>query len=195
MKADHKTLSDLIVERKADLRMTDRAICAKYGWIQQTFSAWRNGSIPRPDVRPGIAEFLGISADELDHICDQQQARAQHAEIAKVSDRKAGRFKFVRTSKSSHVPRERYSALIETNVMEPALLYGTRAWVEPSMWPVPGYDVFVHGPNGSAWLGRLVAINGTSAHLTRHNAEGEIVVENVQAIHPVVLAERIPDTK
>ncbi len=191
----------LLAERQRALHMTERAVAEKYGWVQQTYSAWKRGTLPRPDVRDAIADFLGLTREEVDKLCEEAIERAapgigvfdtaqQHG---KVSDRKEGRFKFEPIQHGygvSYIPRGRYFVRIETNVMEPVLLYGTRAWVDPAVWPKPGNEVIVHGAKGTAWIGRLEAVEGQKVRLSRYGLP-DVVVDSHEAIHVIVLAERV----
>lgn len=192
--------ASLLADRQRALRLTERAVAEKYGWVQQTYSSWKRGTLPRPDVRDALADFMDVPRKELDKLCEEAQERAapgigvfdtaqQHG---KVSDRKEGKLKFEPIQHGygvSYIPRGRYFVRIETNVMEPALLYGTRAWIDPSVWPRPGNDVIVHAPKGVAWLGRLEAVEGQKVRLSRYGMP-DVVVDSHEAIHVIVLAER-----
>ena len=195
-------LAMLIAERQRSLGLIERAVAEKYGWVQQTYSTWKRGTIPRPDVRDALADFLDMPRAELDSLCSEAQERAAPGigvfdtaqPHGKVSDRKDGKFKFDQIQHGygvSYIPRGRYAVRVETNVMEPALLYGARVWADPAAWPRPGNDVFVHGAKGAAWIGRLEAIDGQTARLSQYGRPGGVVVENFEAIHVVVLAERV----
>ena len=195
-------LALMLSERQRTLGLTDRAVAEKYGWVQQTYSTWKRGTIPRSDVRDSLADFLSLERADLDSLCDEAQERAAPGigvfdtaqPHGKVSDRKEGKFKFDPIQHGygvSYVPRGRYSVRVETNVMEPALIFGARVWADPAVWPQPGNDVFVHGLKGVAWIGRLEAIDGRTARVSQYGRPVGVVVENFEAIHVIVLAERV----
>ena len=196
-------LAAMLAERQATENLTDRTIAERYGWIQQTYSKWKAGHVPSPKARDSIADFLGVARDEVDQLCDTAKEQiAERDDVAafghvqergKVADRKEGRFKFDPINVGfgpSYVPYGRYSVKVDTNVMEPALLYGCRVWVDSRTFPKPGNEVFVHSAKGVAWIGRLVAIDGQTARLQQYGREGTMDVP-FEAIHPVVLAERL----
>lgn len=61
-----RTLAQLITERRAALgQSNDDELIALTGRNQTTVSGWRNGKWPGTDVLDVVAEWLGISYDEL----------------------------------------------------------------------------------------------------------------------------------
>jgi phage repressor protein C with HTH and peptisase S24 domain len=196
-------LAMMIAERQHSQNLTDRAISERYGWVQQTFSKWKSGHVPSQKVRDSIADFLGVTRDEVDRLCDAAKAEVaekndialfgQAHERGKVADRKEGRFKFdpVNVGYGLHnIPYGKYMVRVETNVMEPVLLYGCRVWLDTRVFPKPGNEVIVHGPRGVAWIGRLVSIDGDKARLQQYGRPDPFEVA-FEAIHPVILAERL----
>ncbi|THK34465.1 XRE family transcriptional regulator [Ensifer sp. MPMI2T] len=182
----------MLKNEQAKRGQKDREAAAEIDVLQQTFSAWKHGSLPRPNKYDAVAAYLKISHDMLDELVEE----ARHStgstklpqldkarEYGRVSDRKEGKFKF------DSLPTSKYAARIDTNVMEPALLYGRKAWLDPAVWPAIGHEVIVHGRRGAAWLGRLAAMDDSKAVI--ENASGRIVIDDVQAIHAVVLSERV----
>jgi hypothetical protein len=73
--------------------------------------------------------------------------------------------------------------------MEPALMVGTKAWLDPAVWPKPGNEVMVHAKGGAAWLGRLVSIADGRAEIER--PAGTMTIRDVEAVHVIVLSERV----
>lgn len=193
----------MIAHEQKTLGQTDREICEKYGWLQQSFSKWKHGTVPRLPAHESLAEFLGIDRSMLDELIDEARqstgntklpplaALDRASEYGKVTDRKAGKFRFdpVNDGRKA-IPEGRYSITIDTKIMEPALLVGTKAWLDPGVWPAIGNEVMVYGRAGNAWLGRLAALDGESARLTRY-AGPDVAINDVQAVHVVVLSERI----
>ncbi len=195
-------LALMLSDRQKALKLTDRAVGEKYGWMQQTYNSWKRGTIPRDDVRDGLADFLDVPRAEVDSLAEEAKARAGTAldmstldtvqEKAKISDRKEGKFKFEPALSGygpNYVPYGRYVVRVDTNVMEPALLYGCRVWVDSRPFPKPGNEVFVHSGKGAAWIGRLVSIDGDKARLAQYGRAAEFDVP-IEAIHVIVLAER-----
>lgn len=197
-------LALMLSDRQKALKLTDRAVGEKYGWMQQTFNSWKRGTIPRDDVRDALAAFLDVPRAEVDQLAEEAKARAATTsdvaafdsaqEKGKVSDRQKGKFKFEPAMSGygpNYVPYGRYAVRVDTNVMEPALLYGCRVWVDSRHFPKPGNEVFVHAGRGVAWIGRLVSIAGDTARLQQY---GQVEPFDVpfEAIHTIVLAERIP---
>lgn len=182
---------------------TDRQIATEFDWLQQTFNRWKAGSLPRPHMYPSIAKFLKISVDMVTELVEEAVVSQSTTKLpkavtfnsarvyGKVTDRKAGKYGFEAYNQGRrHIPEGRYCILIETKVMEPALVVGTKAWLDPGVWPQVGNDVLVHSAGGAAWIGRLAANNGATADLERH-AGPPVTVRDVKAIHVIVLAERV----
>lgn len=209
MPSSELSLAQMIVDRQKSLALTDRAVSEKYGWLQQTYNAWKHGRVPKETAFGGLSDFLGIGLQEIEDLATEARKSNEInkkpsavnltsflavQERGNVSDRKAGKFKFDayrRGYGSIYVPEGRYSVQIDTNVMEPVLIFGARAWLDPAVWPRPGTDVIVHADKGAAWIGRLEAIDGTTARLLQYGRPVGVNVENFKAIHVIVLAERV----
>lgn len=189
-------LSQMLVHEQRSRGLTERAAAEEIGCLQQTFGSWKRGTIPRPHVFDALANWLRISPDMMAELAEEARQSAGNTKLpkltafaqtlhhGKVTDRKEGKFRF------THLPAGRYSVQIDTKVMEPALLVGTKAWLDPAVWPRVGHEVMVFAKGGNAWLGRLAALDGDRAELTRENG-GPVSVTDVQAVHVVVLSERI----
>lgn len=197
-------LALMITDRQKALKLTDRAVGEKYGWMQQTYSSWKRGTVPRDDVRDDLADFLGLPRDEVDGLCEKAKEQVSVGlgmsaldsaqEKGNISDRKEGRFKFEPAMVGygpNYIPYGRYAVRVDTNVMEPVFLYGCRVWVDSRTFPRPGNEVFAHGGRGVAWIGQLVSIDGDKARLRQYGRQDEFDV-SFEAIHVIVLAERLP---
>lgn len=189
-------LSQMLAHEQKRREMSEREIADEYGWKQQSFSQWKTGTIPRTAWFGKLAAFLRISPKMVGELVVEAKTSTGNTKLPKtldlarayprghVSDRKAGKFRF------DDVPIARYSITVDTKVMEPALLVGTKAWLDPGIWPQAGNDVLVYGRSGNAWLGRLVALEGNIAEITRHDGP-DMRITDVQAVHVVVLSERL----
>lgn len=195
-------LSQMLIAEQARRGQTDREAAAEMEVLQQTFSAWKSGSIPRPNKYDVVASWLRIAPNEMIELVDETREGASDARLPKlsayntartygrISDRKEGKYKFDPVNAGrKRVPEGRYAVTIDTKVMEPALIVGTKAWLDPGIWPRPGNEVMVHAKGGFAWLGRLVSFADGKAVI--ENSAGQHAVDNVEAVHAVVLAERI----
>ncbi|QWY83254.1 XRE family helix-turn-helix protein [Rhizobium phage RHph_X2_25] len=195
-------LSQMLLNEQGRRGQTDREAAAEIGVLQQTYSAWKHKTIPRPNTFGPLAKFLNISIEMLEELCEEARESTgstklprldKAREYGRVSDRKEGKFKFDPVNVGrKRIPEGRYTILVGTNVMEPALLYGTKAWLDPAVWPRVGNEVLVHSKGGVAWLGRLEALDNGRAEISQHGG-GRIVVDDVQAVHAVVLSERVAD--
>lgn len=195
-------LSQMIAHEQKTRGLTDRQICEQYGWLQQSFSKWKRDTIPRLPTHESLAAFLRISRAMLDELIEEAKISTGNTklpplsmldranEYGKVTDRKAGKFRFdpVNDGRKA-IPEGRYTITIDTKVMEPALMVGTKAWLDPGVWPKAGNEVMVYGKAGNAWLGRLVTLDGERAEI--ESAAGRLAITDVQAVHVVVLSERI----
>jgi hypothetical protein len=186
-------LSQMLAAELKHRRTSETVIAKKFGWSKQTFNTWKNdGVIPRQQWHVALAEFLEINLDELEMLVDEAEAstgntklpRIEPPTLGRVTDRKDGKFHF------DAVPDGRYAVRIDTRVMEPALVLGGIAWAQPGAWPQTGHDVIVHIKGGSARIGQFVSFADGVAVLRRHQAP-EITVRDVQAVHVIVLSERV----
>lgn len=184
--------------------LTDVDVAAEIGVSQQTFNAWKGGVVPRPNKYAAVASYLQISDDMMVELAEEARISTGNTKLPKltayntartygrVSDRKEGKYKFDPVNAGrKRIPEGRYAIEVGTNVMEPALLYGTKVWVDPGIWPTAGNEVLVHAKGGFAWLGRLEKMGNETAEISQDALEGTIVVKDVLAVHVVVLAERI----
>lgn len=183
----------LIEEQRANA-LTDRNVADQIGVSQQTYNAWKAGHTPRKTVRGKIGTFLRLTLDEVDALIETEPTkevplRAYSAvrSYGRIADRKDGKFKFDSTRKA--VPEGRYALVVDTKVMEPALRVGCKVWLDPGVWPRVGDEVVVHAKGGVAWIGQLAEL-GATVRLTRYAGE-PVVIENIAAVHVVVLAERV----
>jgi len=191
-----KTLAQMLIDQQKARGMTDRAASTEIGVLQQTYSNWKAGTIPRENAHAGIAKFLGIPIGDIDGLIDEAGASSNETPLSayssarvygRVADRKDGKFKFDTSRKA--VPEGRYAVVVDTKVMEPAFRVGCKVWLDPGVWPRVGDDVIVHTKGGVAWIGQLAEL-GEVVRLRRY-AGPEAVVGNVAAVHVIVLAERV----
>lgn len=190
----------MLTAEQQKLGLTDREVATQNGWLQQTFSRWKMGSLPRPHMYASIADFLGVPIETVKEAVEEatQTTRARTVSVfgaaavhGTISDRKEGKFKFPPpTYAAKNVPNGRYAILIDTKVMEPALLVGTKAWLDPAVWPLVGHEVLVHTKSGAAWIGRLVEMGNGTARLERYNA-APLTIHDVRSVHVIVLSERV----
>ena len=195
--------AQMLLNEQTKRGMTDREIAEKHNWLQQTFSRWKMGSLPRPHMFASIAHFLQIDTAMVRELVDEAKDSAGNTKLpnvgafntariyGKVVDRKDGKYSFEPFNRGrKRVPEGRYAIHIDTKVMEPALLVGTKAWVDPAVWPRMGMEVIVHAKGGAAWIGRLVSVSDGQAILDRL-AGGSMTVRDVEAVHVIVLSERV----
>lgn len=180
--------------------LTDREVATQYDWVQQTFNRWKMGSLPRQHMFASIGAFLGISTEAVAELVEEAGQTTGNTKLAaayggvkiygKVTDRKAGKYAFEAFNQGrKRIPEGRYAILIDTKVMEPALPVGTKAWLDPAIWPKPGNEVMVHAKGGVAWLGRLVGLVADRAEIQTDGKE--MTIRDVEAVHVIVLSERI----
>jgi hypothetical protein len=193
--------AQMLVNEQTKQGLTDREVAAKYDWLQQTFSRWKMGSLPRSHMFASIAAFLGIPTEQVAEIVEEAGQSASSTKLpvtfggvrtyGRVTDRKDGKYVFEAYNQGrKRIPEGRYAILIDTKVMEPALMVGTKAWLDPAVWPKPGNEVMVHAKGGAAWLGRLVSIADGRAEIERP-AVGTMTIRDVEAVHVIVLSERV----
>jgi transcriptional regulator with XRE-family HTH domain len=182
---------------------SERELAREFGWSQQAFNTWKTGSVPRQQFYQRISDFLRIPLSDIEMLTDEARTSTGNTKLpkmdpiyGKVADRKEGRFSFSATTDADGVvgmryPLTRYAIRIDTKVMEPALLVGTKAWADPAVWPQVGNDVIAHSKSGQSWIGRLASIENGAATVEHYTSDKKVVVKDVEAIHVIVLAERI----
>jgi len=178
---------------------SERELAREFGWSQQAFNTWLKGGIPRPQFYFRLGEFLNIGQEDLLMLLDEARESTGNTRLpkadqiyGKVSDRKDGRYSFPLVDTvggGRRFPLGRYAIRIDTKVMEPALLVGTKAWCDPATWPRVGHEVLVHS-KGAAWIGRLISLEDSTATIERNI--GPVTIRDVEAVHVIVLSERIP---
>lgn len=195
--------AQMLLNEQTKRGLTDREIAEKHNWLQQTFSRWKMGSLPRPHMFASISTFLQINVEMVRELVDEARDSTGNTKLPKVGafntariygkvvDRKNGKYAFDAFNHGrKRIPEGRYAIAIDTKVMEPALLVGTKAWVDPAIWPKPGNEVVVHAKGGTAWLGRLTAISQDRADIEQLSG-GSMTVRDVEAVHVIVLSERV----
>jgi hypothetical protein len=192
----------MLINEQTRQGLTDREVSAKFDWLQQTFSRWKMGSLPRPHMFASIANFLQISTDMVAELIDEATTSTGNTKLpaglktasvyGRVTDRKEGKYVFEPFNMGrKRIPEGRYAVLVDTKVMEPALLVGTKAWADPGVWPQAGNEVMVHAKGGVAWIGKLVSLADGEAVISQYARSGNLTVRNVEAIHVIVLSERV----
>lgn len=177
---------------------SERELAREFGWSQQAFNTWKTGGIPRQQFYQRIGDFLRIPIDDVATLLDEARESTGNTKLpkmdpiyGKVTDRKEGKYSFSAEDGGMRYPLTRYCIRIDTKAMEPALLVGTKAWADPSLWPKVGNEVLVHSKGGIAWLGRLGAIENSEATLVHYASDKKIVVKDVEAVHVIAAAERV----
>jgi hypothetical protein len=187
-----------LINEQTKRGLTDREIAEKHNWLQQTFNRWKMGSLPRDHMYGSIANFLGVTNDKVRELVEEARANSETTPKSFgatsvhgiVADRKEGKYKFPPPQfAGKNIPHGRYAILVDTKIMEPALLAGTKAWLDTTLWPSAGNEVLVHTKSGFAWIGRFVAIADGSADIERGGQT--MTIRDVRAIHVIVLSERV----
>lgn len=192
-----RLLQSILKEQKRRA-VKDRAVYEELGVPQQTYSTWKAGVIPRPRQFPAIAAFLGVPEDDVADMA-REASEAVSGTITtitsarvygRMSDRKAGKFKFDPINDGrKRIPEGRYAVVVDTKVMEPVFHVGVKAWLDPSRWPAVGDDVLAHS-GGFAWIGRFEGMSNGAVQLGRYDGS-RLEVKNVEAVHVIVLSERV----
>lgn len=192
-------LSQLIINEQKTRGLNERECATELGVLQQTYSTWKAGRVPREKVWPALAAFLHISEDALKELIDEVSEAPSSGKLpalsvythartyGRMADRKEAKLKFDTSRKT--VPEGRYAVIVDTKIMEPALPVGCKAWLDPGIWPKPGNDVVAHA-RGNGWIGRLVSLENGNATLHRFGAD-PVEIADVDAVHVIVLSERI----
>lgn len=193
-------LASLIAAEQMRRGLTEREAATLCGVLQQTFSAWKRGVVPRDNKRQTLSTFLGLSLNDLNAAVADAESEQTTAKLprmgsfdtvrqyGRLDDEVEGRWIFDTSRKA--VPEGRYSIQVETRAMEPALRQNTRVWADPSVTARVGDEVMVHVDGGSAWIGILEHWEIGKASISRPNGWRR-TIENVVAVHTIVLAERI----
>jgi hypothetical protein len=197
-------LAQMLIHRQKQLEATDRAICEEYGWLQQTYNNWKGGAAPRSPWYDSVASYLGVTPHDVEELAEEAKISKGSRKIPKLSvysaAREYGEVKDASTGEyffnafnvgRRHIPEGRYAFIVDTAVMEPSLRQGTRAFADGSIWAKPGNEVMVHADNGEAWLGELVSMKDGGVQIRQYNPDRTFSLKEINAVHPVVLSERI----
>lgn len=200
MTAKKTRLAQMIAAEQIKRGLNERDAAAHCGVIQQTFSAWKRGVVPRDNKLAGLTAFLGISPEMMDELVEEAAVSLGSTklprmgsfdtarEYGRIADRKDGKWKFD-TSRTA-IPAGRYAIQMDTKCMEPALRLGTRVWADPAVLTKAGDEVMVHTASGFAWIGVLEHYELGKATISRPDGWRK-ELDNVVAVHTIVLAERI----
>lgn len=194
-------LSQMLAVEAKNRERSVSDLSREYGWSKQAFYTWTHGSVPADQWHKKIAKFLSINLEDVEMLVEEAKTSTGSTRIprmqfpkarkvyGKVVDRKDGKFHFDLIG-GLRTPVATYAVRIDTKLMEPALIAGCLAWVDPSTWPKAGYEVLVHTKGGSAWIGQFVSVTESTAVIDRTTGLRE--VKDVESIHVVVLSERVP---
>jgi len=186
-------------QRKRNLSQRD--VSRLMGWSQQTYNTWLAGVLPREIQYPRIAEYLNISDEMLRELVAEAEVSIGSKKIpgirglesdpviGKITDSSTGTYFFG----TGWVPDRRYKIVVDTAVMEPSLIQGTAAWVDPKRFPAIGNEVFAITTEGDAVLGTLLSIGNRSVELKQSNPERKLTVAGIKYVQVVVLAERVAE--
>ena len=199
------SLSQMILNKQRSEALTDRevaaALSAAHGKdvLQQTYNKWKKGHAPSAMFWPALAKWLDVDESEIEKLAEETKgstklpaftALAYVKQHGKIADRKEGKYRFEAYNMGRRrVPEGRYIMTVDTKVMEPIFHAGTQIWVDPAVAPQVGNEVVVHA-DGYGWLGVLKFWDAASVTLSRL-AGDDVVVENVEAVHVVVLSSRV----
>lgn len=193
-------LAQLITDEQIKRGLSERDAAAEIGVIQQTFSAWKRGVVPRDNKLATLSKFLKLTPEQMAELVDEAAASLGSTklprmgsfdtarEYGRIADRKEGKWRFD-TSRTA-IPSGRYAITMDTRAMEPALRLGTRVWADPGVFAKVGDEVMVHVASGFAWIGILEHWETGRAVITRPDGWRR-ELDNVVAVHTIVLAERI----
>lgn len=193
-------LSQMIIAAQKKRDFKDKQAYEFLGVKQQTYSSWKRGVVPRPAMYPSLAAFLDVTEEKVAELAQEATEVENPNRLSMfasvrvygaMSDRKEGKWKFQPVNDGrKRIPEGRYALVVDTKIMEPVFHVGTKVWLDPSRWPQQGDDVVVHS-GGLGWIGTFVSMSEGKASITRY-AGDPLMVENVEAIHVIVLSERVP---
>src|SRR5688572_22420913 len=113
-------LAKMLIDEQKARGMTDREVAAELAVLQQTYSTWKGGRIPRDKAHDAIAAFLRVPLARVQELADEAavpaetpiSAYASARVYGRMSDRKEGKFKFDTSRKK--VPEGRYAVVVDT---------------------------------------------------------------------------------
>lgn len=203
MEKEHakKTLAQMLADKQEAVDATDREVAEIIGVMQQTYSTWKHGRVPGRAWHERICDFLDVSIDELKILMkEQKNAETQvlrlpdfykATEYGVVTSPEYGEFLFEPVNAGrKRIPEGRYMVIVNTDVMEPAILNESPCWIDISIWPAAGREVMVHKTGGVAIIGQLVSTTGRGATIKHLNPERTIEIDDVLAVHTIVLSQR-----
>ncbi len=161
-------LAQMLTNEQARSGMTEKEIAAKHGFSQQGLNTWKKGRAPRNVFYAGIADFLGITPEQVSELADEAKVSTG---VTKLPDMGAP---VMARGTSTALAIDKFAS----GYAQPAVsgtyaarVDGKMMWVNSRMKPADGNTVVVRG-----------ADTGRIATWPADLAEGEVA-------HVVVLAE------
>jgi len=161
-------LAQMIKNEQARRGATDYRAAQQIGVLQQTFSAWKSGSIPRPSKFEAVSQWLQISIDMMQELADEAKQSTGNTKLPDMGAPLLGRG----TAAALTIDR------FPIGHAKPSIegCYAIRVdnrtlWVNPNITPAKGNTVVLRS-NGTGSIAIWPA---------EHNGE----------VHVVVLAEMI----
>ncbi|MGH0328759.1 helix-turn-helix domain-containing protein [Sinorhizobium meliloti] len=161
-------LSQMLLNEQARRGLTDYKAAKEIGVLQQTYSSWKHGSVPRPNRYAAIAGWLGISPDMVRELAEEAGASTGSTKLPNIGAPLMGR------GSATALTLDKLPigfAKPEISGCYAVRIDGRNMWVNPNITPADGNTVIL-----------------------RSDGQGRIAqwpVEHDGEVHVVVLAEMI----
>lgn len=161
-------LSQMLLNEQAKRGLTDYKAAKEIGVLQQTYSSWKHGSVPRPNRYAAIAGWLHISADMVRELAEEAGVSSANTKLPNIGAPLMGR------GSATALTLDKLPigfAKPEISGCYAVRIDGRNMWVNPNITPADGNTVIL-----------------------RSDGQGRIAqwpVEHDGEVHVVVLAEMI----
>ncbi|QFT69676.1 hypothetical protein FIU93_23025 [Labrenzia sp. THAF35] len=143
-------LSKMIEQEQSRRGLTEREISTRWGWGQQTFNTWKKGSVPRPKMYKGLADFLRVSTDDIALLAKEASVSTGSTKLPNLGSPIYGR----QTPDGSLMFDDEAIGFAQPNTKGCYAIRtgGHHLWVNPNLRPVAGNLVVVRNQDGTGEL-------------------------------------------
>lgn len=115
-------------------------VAREFGWSQQSFNKWKNGSIPRAQFHERLADFLRLSSEMLDELVEEAKVSTGNTKLPDMGNPIKGR------GTPGAITMDEFAlgyAKPQTQGCYAVRVDGLLMWVNPRITPAPGNTVLV----------------------------------------------------
>jgi transcriptional regulator with XRE-family HTH domain len=154
-------LSQMLAHELKRRERSEPDIAREFGWSQQAFNKWKNGSIPRAQFHDRLADFLRLSPEMLEELIEEAKISTGNTKLPDLGNPIKGR------GTPDAITMDEFAmgyAKPQTQGCYAVRVDGLLMWVNPRITPAPGNTVLII-KDGSGQLEKWPAKVDGEAHV------------------------------